>query len=78
MQSSLEEKNITLTLKDKDLRKTIEAQLKIGFKVKENKKFIDKINNKKFNKKEMLELSQKNEVIAKLLPEHIASKKRPG
>ena len=32
-----EEKNITLTLKDKDLRKTIEAQLKIGFKVKENK-----------------------------------------
>ena len=57
-----EEKNITLTLKDKDLRKTIEAQLKIGFKVKENKKFIYKINNKKFNKKEMLELSQKNNV----------------
>ena len=57
-----EEKNITLTLKDKDLRKTIEAQLKIRFKVKENKKFIDKMNNKKFNKKEMLELSQKNNV----------------
>jgi len=57
-----EEKNITLTLKDKDLKRTIEAQLKIGFKVKENKKFIDKINNKKFDKEEMLKLSQENNV----------------
>ncbi len=57
-----EEKNITLNLKDKDLKRTIESQLKIGFKVKENKKFIDKINNKEFDKKKMLDLSQKNNV----------------
>ena len=57
-----EEKNIILTLQDKDLKKTIEAQLKIGFKVKENKKFIDKINDKKFSKADMLKLSQKNNI----------------
>ena len=57
-----EEKNITLTLKDKDLKKTIESQLKIRFKIEENKKIIDKINNKKFNKQEMLELAQKNTI----------------
>jgi len=57
-----EKKDIILTLKDKDLRKTIELQLKIGFKIKENKKYIDKINNKKFDKNKMLELSQKNNV----------------
>ena len=55
-----EERNIILTLKDKDLRKTIETQLIIGFKVSENKKFIDNIDDKKFGKKEMLQLSQKN------------------
>ncbi len=57
-----EEKNIILTLQDKDLKKTIEAQLKIGFKVKENKKFIDKINDKKFSKADMLKLSQENNI----------------
>ena len=40
--------------------KTIETQLIIGFKVSENKKFIDNIDDKKFGKKEMLQLSQKN------------------
>ncbi len=57
-----DEKNIILTLKDKDLKRTIESQLKIGFKIKQNKEFIDKINNKKFDKKEMLKLSQENSV----------------
>ena len=57
-----EEKNISLTLNDKDLRKTIEAQLKIGFKLEENKKIIDQINNKKFSKEKMLEFSKKNNV----------------
>ena len=63
----IDEKNITLTLNDKDLKKTIEAQLKIGFKIKENKKIIEKINNKKFYKKNMMELSQtKNVPIEKI------------
>ena len=57
-----DEKYIILTLKDKDLKRTIESQLKVGFKVKQNKEFIDKINNKKFDKKEMLKLSQENSV----------------
>ena len=57
-----EEKNITLNLNDQDLKKTLEAQLKIQFKIKENKKFIDKINNQKFNKKEMLKLSVENNI----------------
>ena len=55
-----EEKNIILSLQDENLKKTIEAQLKIGFKVQENKKIIDKINDKKFNKLEMSKLSQEN------------------
>jgi len=41
-----EEKTISLNLNDKDLRKTLEAQLKIGYKINENKKIIDRINNK--------------------------------
>ena len=59
----LDEKNITLTLKDKDLKRTIESQLKIRFKIEENTKIAEKINEKKFNEKEMLELSKKNNVL---------------
>ncbi len=55
-----EEKNIILSLQDENLKKTIEAQLKIGFKVQENKKIIDKINDKKFDKLQMSKLSQEN------------------
>ena len=72
-----EEKNITLTLKDKDLKRTIELQLKIRFKIEENKKLTDKINNKKFNKKEMQELSQKNNLpINKIKINGINDKKK--
>ena len=35
-----DEKNIILTLKDKDLKRTIESQLKIGFKIKQNRQDI--------------------------------------
>ena len=58
----LDEKNITLTLKDKDLKRTIESQLKIRFKIEENKKIIDEINNKKFDKQKMIDLAQKNNI----------------
>ena len=58
----LDQKNITLTLKDKDLRRTIEAQLKIRFKLKENMKFAKKIEKKEFNKTRMSDFSKKNNV----------------
>ena len=57
---TIEEKNIILTLQDKDLRKTIELQLKIRFKIDENKKLIDKISSKNFNKKQMNQFAQEN------------------
>ena len=56
----IEEKNIILTLQDKDLRKTIELQLKIRFKIDENKKLIDKISSKNFNKNQMNQFAQEN------------------
>ena len=56
----IEEKNIILTLQDKDLRKTIELQLKIRFKIDENKKLIDKISSINFNKKHMNQFAQEN------------------
>ena len=61
----LDEKDITLSLNNKDLRKNIEARLKIRFKIKENIKLIDEIKNKKFTKSKMLEISQKNTVEIK-------------
>ena len=57
-----EEKNINLKINDKDLKKTIEAQLKISFKIKENEKYLERINNKKYNKEEMLKMSQQYNV----------------
>ena len=56
----IEEKNIILTLQDKDLRKTIELQLKIRFKIDENKKLIDKISSNNFNKNQMNQFAQEN------------------
>ena len=54
-----------MSLNNKDLRKNIEARLKIRFKIKENIKLIDEIKNKKFTKSKMLEISQKNTVEIK-------------
>ena len=58
----LDEKDMVLTLKDQELKKTIIAQLKINFIIKENAKLLEKIRNKKFHEKEMLQLSKKNNV----------------
>ncbi len=38
------------------------AQLEINFIIKENAKLLEKIRNKKFHEKEMLQLSKKNNV----------------
>ena len=39
----LDEKDMVLTLKDQELKKTIMAQLKINFIIKENAKLLEKI-----------------------------------
>ena len=57
-----ENKNITLTLNDKDLRKTIKSQILIGYKINENKKIIEKINDKTFNKEKMIEISRNKNI----------------
>ncbi len=57
-----EKKNIVLNLQDKDLQKTISSQLKIRFKLNENKKYIDEIKNKKINENKFQELSKVNDV----------------
>ena len=62
----LDEKDMVLTLKDQELKKTIIAQLKINFIIKENAKLLEKIRNKKFHEKEMLQLSKKNNVTITL------------
>ncbi|MAV56747.1 MAG: hypothetical protein CMI79_04385 [Candidatus Pelagibacter sp.] len=73
----LDDKNINLDLNDKDLKKTITAQLQIKFKIDENRKLIEKINNGKFNKTEMLEMSKKNNItIDKLKIDSINDKKK--
>ena len=56
---------MALSLNDKELRKTIEAQLLIRFKLDENKKIIDGIKDKKFTKIQMLEMSTKDNVEIK-------------
>ena len=61
----LDEKDMALSLNDKELRKTIEAQLLIRFKLDENKKIIDGIKDKKFTKIQMLEMSTKDNVEIK-------------
>ena len=59
----IEEKNMNLSLKDKDLRKTINLQLKISHKVTENKKIIEKIDKGNFDQKSFMEFSKKNNLI---------------
>ena len=56
------QKNMLLTLKDKNLKKSIKAQINIMHKITENKKIIDLIKEKKFTKKSMLELGKKNNI----------------
>tara|TARA_B100000700_G_scaffold294466_1_gene356475 strand:+ start:2116 stop:3570 length:1455 start_codon:yes stop_codon:yes gene_type:complete len=59
----IEEKNMNLSLKDKDLRKTINLQLKISHKVTENKKIIEKIDKGNFDQKSFMEFSKKNNLV---------------
>ncbi len=54
------QKNINLSLKDKNLKETIKAQINIMYKITENKKIIDGINDKRFTKKEMKNLAMVN------------------
>ena len=56
------QKNMLLTLKDKNLKKSIKAQINIMHKITENKKIIDLIKEKKFTKKSMIELGKKNNI----------------
>ena len=55
----IEEEDILLTLSDVDLKKSIKNQLKILTIIKENAKISDDIKNKKFNKKDMVSMSEK-------------------
>ena len=56
------QKNMLLTLKDKNLKKSIKAQINIMHKITENKKIIDLIKEKKFTKNSMIELGKKNNI----------------
>ena len=56
------QKNMLLTLKDKNLKKSIKAQINIMYKITENKKIIDLIKEKKFTKNSMIELGKKNNI----------------
>ena len=58
----LDEKDIDLTLNDKNLREVIKTQLKFTFMIEENEKIIKKINNKEFNKEKIFELSKSSGV----------------
>ena len=56
-------RDINLTLKDNDLKNTLEAQLKTQYKANENKKLSDRIFNKKFTKDDFLKFSEENNLI---------------
>jgi len=72
-----DKKNLILTLNDKDLKKTINLQLKFAFKIKENKKLIDEIKNNKFNKNQMIKFAKENNVsISKIKIDGIDDFKR--
>jgi len=58
----LDEKKIILTLKDKDLKKTIVSQLKIRSKLLENTKLSEKLKSTDFSFKDMNEISKKNNI----------------
>ena len=57
-----ENKDIALSLKDKELKNTINLQLSIRNKIEENTKLSEKINNKKFVNNDMVNLSKNNNV----------------
>ena len=61
-----DQQNILLTLKDENLKKTIKAQIEIMYKITENKKIIDSIENKKFTKKNMTKLASENNIEIKV------------
>ena len=61
-----DQQNILLTLKDENLKKTIKAQIEIMYKITENKKIIDSIENKKFTKKNMTKLATENNIKIKV------------
>ena len=62
-----EKENIILNLKDKDLRKTINAQLNVRYKIEENNKLREMIDGKKFDKNQMLKLAKDNNLEIKNL-----------
>ena len=61
-----DQQNILLTLKDENLKKTIKTQIEIMYKITENKKIIDSIENKKFTKKNMTKLATENNIKIKV------------
>ena len=60
------EKNMLLTLEDKNLKDTIKAQIDIMHKITENKKIIDSIKNKKFTKLNMTNMATENNLEIKI------------
>ena len=58
----MNEENIVLDINNKNVRDTINKQVKIVKLIEKNTSLTKKINNKKFFEKEMYELSQKNNV----------------
>ena len=60
------EKNILLTLKDKNLKDTIKAQIDIMHKITENKKIMNSIKNKKFTKLNMTNMATENNLEIKI------------
>ena len=58
----LDEKEVETSLADVNLRKTINAQLKFTYILKENKKIQDNIKNRKFGENEMMLLSKENNI----------------
>ena len=57
-----EKKNLTLDISNKSLRETIISQLIIRFKIDENIKISKQIDENKFNKSDMINLSNNNNV----------------
>ena len=57
-----EKKNLTLDISNKSLRETIISQLNIRFKIDENIKISKQIDENKFNKSDMINLSNNNNV----------------
>ena len=60
------QKNLLLTLEDKNLKDTIKAQIDIMHKITENKKIIDSIKNKKFTKLNMTNMATENNLEIKI------------